>query len=178
MSDPHKIANVVFGAAIGRNNMNDVILARALHVLAVVIWIGGVAMATSVVLPAVRRGDLGDDRLKAFKAIEHRFIWIARTAVLVVGLSGLYMVARLDLWGRFTSADFWWMHAMVGVWLLFAFVLFIAEPFILHGRFHHWASTRPDLAFAWLHRAHWLLLALALVTIFGAVIGSHGWAGF
>jgi uncharacterized membrane protein len=158
--------------------MNDVILARALHVLAVVVWIGGVAMATSVVLPAVRRGDLGPDRLRAFSAIERRFIWIARTAVLIVGLSGLYMVARLDIWDRFTSADFWWMHAMVGVWLLFAFVLFIGEPFILRGRFHHWASARPDLAFPWLERAHWLLLVLALVAIFGGVTGSHGWTGF
>ena len=158
--------------------MDDVILARALHVLAVVIWIGGVAMATSVVLPAVRRGDLGDDRLRAFGAIEHRFIWIARTAVLIVGVSGLYMVVRLDLWDRFASPDFWWMHAMVGVWSLFAFVLFIGEPFILHRRFPRWARARPELAFAWLHWAHWVLLALALVTIFGAVMGSHGWTGF
>ena len=46
--------------------MDDLIIARALHVLAVVIWIGGVAMATTVVLPAVRRGDLGADRLRRF----------------------------------------------------------------------------------------------------------------
>ena len=111
--------------------MNDVILARALHVLAVVIWIGGVAMATTVVLPAVRRGDLGEDRLRAFQAIEHRFVWQARTAVIVVGLTGLYMTWRLDLWNRFQAVAFWWMHAMVCVWLLFAIILFVAEPFIL-----------------------------------------------
>jgi uncharacterized membrane protein len=60
--------------------MNDVVIARALHVLAVVIWIGGVAMATTVALPAVRRGDLGADRLRAFQAIERRFVWQARSA--------------------------------------------------------------------------------------------------
>lgn len=158
--------------------MNDVVLARALHVLAVVVWIGGVTMATTVVLPALRRGDLGTDWLKVFQVIERRFVWQARTAVLIVGLSGLYMTARLDLWDRFSSASFWWMHAMVGVWLLFAFVLFIAEPVILHGRFHRWATVRPGLAFAWLHRAHWLLLALALITVFGAVAGSQGWSLF
>ncbi|HUN98054.1 MAG TPA: hypothetical protein VMU69_17705 [Bradyrhizobium sp.] len=75
--------------------MNDVILARTLHVLFVVIWIGGVAMATTVVLPAVGRGDPGGDRLKAFQTIERRFVWQARVAVLIVGLSGLYMTARL-----------------------------------------------------------------------------------
>jgi uncharacterized membrane protein len=79
--------------------VDDIVIARALHVLAVVIWIGGMAMATTVVLPAVRRGDLGADRRKAFEAIEHRFVWQARTAVIIVGLTGFYMSARLDLWG-------------------------------------------------------------------------------
>lgn len=158
--------------------MNDVIVARMLHVLAVVIWIGGVSMATTVVLPAVRRGDFGENRLQAFQAIEHRFVWQARTAVIVVGLTGLYMTARLQVWDRFRSADFWWMHAMVCVWLLFAFVLFVAEPFILHRYFPTWAGARPDAAFAWLHRAHWVLLVLSLITVLGAVAGSQGWPVF
>ena len=158
--------------------MDEVVLARALHVLAVVIWIGGAAMATSVILPAIRRGHLGHDRLKAFHAIDRRFIWQARTAVIIVGITGFYMVARLDLWGRFSSATFWWMHAMVGVWLLFMFVLFVAEPLILCRHFHGWATTRPKLTFAWLQGAHWLLVGLSLITILGAVAGSHGWSLF
>ena len=73
--------------------MDDVVIARALHVLFVVIWIGGVSMATTVVLPAVRRGDLGADWLQAFQAIEHRFAWQARTAIVVVGLLAEHGVA-------------------------------------------------------------------------------------
>jgi uncharacterized membrane protein len=159
--------------------MDDVILARALHVLGVVIWIGGVAMATMVVLPAVRRGDLGPDRMRGFQAIEHRFIWIARTAVLVVGLSGLYMIIRLGIWDRFQmAATYWWMYAMVIVWSMFAFVLFIGEPFILHRFFPRWAREQPDAAFAALHRVHWVLLGLSIITILGAVAGVHGWSPF
>ncbi len=153
--------------------MNDIVVARALHVLAVVIWIGGMSMATTVALPAVRRGDLGKNRLQAFQAIEHRFVWQARTAVIVVGLTGAYMVWRLNLWDRFRSAAFWWMHAMVFLWLLFVFALFVAEPFILQRHFRDWAHLRPERAFAWLHRAHWALLALSIVTILGAVAGSY-----
>jgi uncharacterized membrane protein len=158
--------------------MEDIAIARALHVLAVVIWIGGVSMATTVMLPAVRRGDLGDSRLHAFDAIERRFVWQARFAVIVVGLSGLYMLWRLDLWDRFQSATFWWMHAMVCLWLLFAFFLFVAEPFILQRYFRRWATAQPEAAFARLHRAHWVLLILSVVTILGAVAGSHGWSPF
>ncbi|HTH98699.1 MAG TPA: hypothetical protein VL574_14890 [Stellaceae bacterium] len=158
--------------------MDDLAVMRALHVLAVVIWIGGVAMATTIVLPAVRRGDLGTDRLGAFQAIERRFAWQARSAVIITGLTGFYMAARMDLWGRFRSAEFWWMHAMVGLWLLYAFILFVAEPFILHRHFAGLARRAPGVAIDRLHRAHWVLLALSLVTVFGAVAGSEGWTLF
>jgi len=41
---------------------------------------------------------------------------------------------------------------------------------------HEWATAQPEKTFARLHRVHWVLLTLALVTIFGAVAGSHGYA--
>lgn len=155
--------------------MDDMALARALHVVGVVIWIGGVSMATTIALPAVARGELGEDRMKAFEAIERRFVWQARAAVIVVGLSGFYMTARLDLWSRFAEAESWWMTAMVGVWSLFALLLFFGEPLVLHRFFPIWASQRPRLAFAVLRLVHQVLLGLSLVTVLGAVAGSHGW---
>ena len=42
--------------------MDEVAFARTLHVLAVVVWIGGVAMVTLIVLPAIGRGELGPNR--------------------------------------------------------------------------------------------------------------------
>ncbi|MGH7222762.1 MAG: hypothetical protein ACRELF_06020, partial [Gemmataceae bacterium] len=78
-------------------------------------------------------------------------------------------------WDRFRTASFWWMHAMVCLWLLFAFVLFIVKPFILKRRFRRWATARPEIVFAWLHRAHVVLLILSVVTILGAMAGSQGW---
>lgn len=158
--------------------MDDLALARALHVVAVVIWIGGASMATTVFLPALRRGVFGKDMLGTFEAVEHRFIWQARAMVLLVGLTGFYMLWKFDLWDRFHSVSFWWMHAMVCVWALFAFVLFIGEPFILKPRFHRWAHAYPDLTFLWVQRVHWVLVGLAWITVFGAVAGSHGWSIF
>ena len=169
--------------------MDDVIAARALHVLAVVVWIGGVSLVTTVALPALRRGEFGPDRLQALRALERRFAWQARIAVIVVGLTGLYMVWRLSLWDRFRTTAFWWMHAMVCLWLLFAVILFIGEPVIARRR-HRRAVAGPggvsdgpsdgavDRTFAWMQRAHWVLLVLSIVTVLGAVAGSHGWTIF
>ena len=155
--------------------MNDLFLARALHVLGVVIWIGGVSMATTIVLPAVRRGDLGPDKLAAFEVIERRFVWQARLAVILVGATGYYMIEKFSLWDRFLDPAYWWMHAMVLVWSLFAALLFIGEPLIIHRYFPAWAARDPVRAFAWLHRMHIFLLVISVITILGAVVGAHGW---
>lgn len=158
--------------------MDELAIARALHVLGVVIWIGGVAMVTSVLLPALRDDPDQTDRLRAFERLERRFAAQARIATLLVGATGFVMTAEMDAWDRFTSAPFWWMHAMVFVWLLFTFVLFVAEPLFLHHLFARWAREAPETAFAWLHRAHWVILTISLVTVFGAVAGTHGRSPF
>lgn len=158
--------------------MDRLALARVLHVLALVIWIGGLSIVTTALLPAIRRGELGADWLAAFHAVERRFVWQARIAILLVGATGFYMIEAADLWDRFSSRAYWWMHAMVGIWAIFAIGLFLVEPLILDRRLHRWAVRRPADTFTWLAAVHWLLLTLSLVTVFGAVAGSHGWLIF
>src|SRR5215469_12429513 len=115
--------------------MDDVTLARAIHVLAVVLWIGGVALVTTVLLPAVRRFKSPEERVAFFESVEERFAAQARLTTAIAGLSGLYMIYRMDLWSRFALPAFWWMHAMVALWLAFSLMLFIAEPLFLHQWF-------------------------------------------
>jgi uncharacterized membrane protein len=154
--------------------MDDLTIARAIHVLAVVHWIGGVAMVTAVILPAIRRFAEPARRLALFEAIEGRFARQARVSVTLAGLSGFYMTWRLDAWDRFRDPGFWWMDAMVLVWAVFTLMLFVAEPFFLHARFRRDAGRDPDGAFRRVQRAHWVLLLASAVTIGGAVLGAHG----
>lgn len=154
--------------------MDEVIIARALHVLAVVLWIGGVAFVTTVLLPAVRRLKAPEERLELFNAIERRFAWQARATTLLTGLTGLDMLIRFDLWDRFFSLGYWWMHAMVLTWLIFTVMLFVAEPLFLHRRLILRAKVDPEGTFRRVQRMHWLLLTLSLITVLGAVAGSHG----
>ena len=53
-------------------------IARTIHVLAVVLWIGGVAMVTTVLLPAVRRQTESGRQLEFFERLESRFAAQAR----------------------------------------------------------------------------------------------------
>ena len=156
--------------------MDKLAIARALHVLAVVLWIGGVGFVTTVLLPAVRRLKTPAERVAFFDAIERRFAWQARATTLLAGLTGFYMTTRLDLWSRFQSAAYWWMHAMIAVWLLFTIMLFVAEPLVLHRWFQKRAMSDPEGTFALIERMHRVLLAVSLITVLGAVAGSQGWS--
>ena len=49
--------------------MNEFALARVLHVLGVVLWIGGVAMVTTVLLPSVRRMKTPEERVAFFEEL-------------------------------------------------------------------------------------------------------------
>jgi uncharacterized membrane protein len=154
--------------------MTDIVVARVLHVLAVVLWIGGVGMVTTVLLPAIRRAYPAPQRFAVFHSMEARFASQARVTTIVAGASGFYMAWRLDAWDRFRWVGFWWMHAMVLTWLLFALMLFIAEPLFLERFLAHRAASAPESTYRrveWLHR---ILLALSLLTVAGAVAGSSG----
>lgn len=153
----------------------DLILARALHVLSVVFWIGGVAFVTTILFPAVRRTEPPRQRLAAFLLFEARFAPQARVTVALAGMSGLYLVIDLHAWDRFTSLHFWWMHAMLALWLIFALMLFIIEPFFLHPRLAKaLENSYSSQVFDRMERLHRILLALSLITLLGAVAGSHG----
>jgi uncharacterized membrane protein len=154
--------------------MDDFIFARALHVLAVVAWIGGVAFVTTVLMPSVRRSTAPADRLAAFHRFEGKFAPQASFWMLLAGASGFWMTWRADLWQRFADASYWWMHAMVTIWLIFMVMLFVIEPLFLHRRME--SSPDPARDFARMERLHRLLLSLSLITVLGAVAGSHGWS--
>ena len=154
--------------------MDDIVVARALHVVGVVLWIGGVGFVTTVLLPAIRRTKSRQERVAFFERMERRFAWQARATTLLVGASGFYITTTWDLWSRFQSISYWWMHAMVVVWTVFTVMLFIAEPLFLNRWFLRSAKEKPESTFCLIERLHWVLLAISLMTVLGAVAGSHG----
>lgn len=148
--------------------------ARALHVIGVVLWIGGVAMVTTVLLPAVARRRAHGDALALFASVEHGFGAQARWTTALVGFSGFYLVFALELWHRFAEVRYWWMSAMVAIWAIFTLLLFVLEPFVLHRWFASRARSDPQGTLRRVLNLHRVLLALSIITIAGAVAGSHG----
>jgi uncharacterized membrane protein len=153
--------------------MDDVTIARALHVLGVIHWIGGVAFITLIVLPLAASRSNAKDALALFKTIETRFSAQVRISIPLVGITGLWMTYRMALWSRFADPHFWWMDGMLGLWLVFMLIVFVLEP-LLHERVEERARKNPKSVLRSMTLMHAVLLALAGLTAFGAVAGVNG----
>lgn len=158
--------------------MDSITLARVLHVISIVLWIGGVAMVTMVIIPSVKRMKSAEERMEAFEKIEGRFSNQAKVYTLIAAITGFYMLYALQAWNRYLDYRFWWVHAMTFVWLLFSLIIFVLEPLLLRKLFREYVQKNPEKTFRIIHRLHWVLLTLSVITIAGAVAGSHGWFWF
>ncbi len=155
--------------------MESFTLARVIHVIAVILWIGGVAMVTTVIIPAIKKLKSKEEQIETFEQIEGRFALQAKITTLLTGSTGFYMLYVLDAWDRYFDLKFWWIHAMTLVWVLFTLVLYVLEPLVLHKLFRKYAEKNPTKTFSFIHKTHWFLLLLSLLTTAGVVAGSHGW---
>jgi len=155
--------------------MNELVLARVIHVLCVILWIGGLAMITTVFLPVIASIPIAEKKIEFFDRIKKRFAAQARYTTLLTGLSGFYMVHILDAWSRFIELRYWWMHAMVIVWLFFMLMLYVMEPRALNKKIKKQTQNNPNTVSIMMQKKHWVLLGLSLITAIGATAGSHGW---
>jgi uncharacterized membrane protein len=154
--------------------IDDFALARALHVLALVHWIGGVGVVTTIVLPRARALADVNAALAAFEAFESRFAVQARVSILLAGLSGLYMLDKLQAWERLVDPAFWWLVLMIAVWAIFALMVFVLEPLVIHRLFHDYALRNKERAFALAIRLHAAALTISGFAIVAGVLGAHG----
>jgi uncharacterized membrane protein len=149
---------------------NHYIIARAVHVIAVVLWIGGVAFVTTVLIPAIRSTQSAGNRLSLFEVLEGKFSFQAKLTTLLTGLSGFYMLSATTTWSSLP----WWILLMIFIWVIFTIVLFILEPLFLHKWFHLQADKNNERAFFFLQVMHIVLLSISLAAVFGGVAGVHG----
>jgi uncharacterized membrane protein len=154
--------------------LDDFTVARAVHILALVHWIGGVAVVTTIVLPHARSMPDAFSALSVFENFERRFAAQARVSILFAGLSGFYMLYKLQAWMSLLDPAYWWLMLMVAIWSIFALMVFVLEPLVVHRRFHDFILRDKERAFALAIRLHALALAISTVAIAAGVLGTHG----
>ena len=122
-------------------------LALFLHVLGVVVWVGGMFFAYMALRPAAAKLLEPPQRLPLWRetlSIFFRWVWVA---VILILLSGLYMLHRI---GNFSGAPIYALvMAGVGLVMMLIFVHIFFAPFSRLKRFvdaQDWKSAGAALA--------------------------------
>jgi uncharacterized membrane protein len=144
----------------------EYVTALIIHILSVVIWIGGVSFVTLVTFPMILRMDKSLEMVLMFQGVEHRFAKIAKTMVILAGLSGFYLIYEKGL-----SFGVW---IMIIVWAFYASLLFGLEKLIFKKLFSK-PEDQSDMkkVFNVLQVFHWVVLGLSFLAIAAGVHEAH-----
>lgn len=145
----------------------------AVHVLGVVVWIGGVAFVTMIVFPMITRMENSLEKVIFFQGMEHRFAKIAKISVAVVGLTGGWLLYLTGEWRVLLSMAGLGPTLMILVWTFYVLVL-LFEGKLFKMIFGGRAQQDTDKVFSLLSRFHWVVLGLSLLAIGVGVWAGHG----
>lgn len=151
--------------------MTALSLALALHALAAVVWVGGMAFAYWFVRPVAGQALEAPARLALWSGIFARFFPVVWTSIAILLVTGYYMV--LGPLGGFAAVGLH-IHAMHGLALLMT-AIFLHLYFAPWRRFRR-AVTRieNDQAAAELNRIRWLVAANLTLGIIVVLIATAG----
>ncbi|RMD59026.1 MAG: hypothetical protein D6828_02085, partial [Nitrospirae bacterium] len=143
----------------------------AIHVIGVVIWIGGVAFVTLVIFPMLAKTESSLEQVLLFQRVEHRFAKIAKICIAVVGLSGLWLLHLRSEWGLLFTLNGIGPTVMLTVWIFYVMVLLLESRLfkIIFGK-REQKDTKK--IFYKLTLFHWIILILSLTAV-----GIGTWAG-
>ncbi|MEK7773881.1 MAG: hypothetical protein AAB307_05990 [Deltaproteobacteria bacterium] len=148
------------------------------HLLTVILWIGGLAFVTIIVLPMAIRTPDALQKVLTFQRIEHRFARLARVYNLVTGVSGLIMMFLMG-WQKllFTRAGIP-LTFMLLIWVFWFVMLFGLEPIVIKKMLENLAKSGNkmdiDTVFKRMNRLHWLMVFISLAASVAGALVAHG----
>ncbi|MBI5212892.1 MAG: hypothetical protein HY957_05905 [Nitrospirae bacterium] len=148
-------------------------LLLAVHVLGVVLWIGGVAFVTMIIFPMIIRMESSIEKVIFFQGVEHRFAKIAKFCVFIVGLTGallLYLTDEISLLFKIAGIG---PTIMLLVWTLYVLSLFF-EAKLFKVIFRGDAGQDTAKVFFKLGVFHWVVLGLSMSAVAVGVWAAHG----
>lgn len=153
-------------------------LMHVIHLLTVILWIGGLGFITILVLPLIIKMPDPLQKVLFFQRIEHKFAPMARVYTVITGITGFTMMFMSGAQGiLFTRAGFPLLF-MSGVWVFWTIMLFGLEPIIIRRMLDNMASggTKMEIetVFSRMNRLHFALLALSLAAVAAGAAFAHG----
>ena len=148
-------------------------LSAALHVIGVVIWIGGVAFVTIILLPMIHEMTDPMEKALLFQRVEHRFSKIVKVVIILVGVTGLLNLHQKGLYVILPTVEGIWLDLMIGVYLFYALLIFGLEQILFKKIFKDMKNLNADQIFYRMSAFHWVVLFLSLLAVGAGVIGTY-----
>jgi len=137
------------------------------HVLAVVVWIGGVAFVTAIVFPVLGRMEDSMAKVSFFMGFEKRFQFLAKILVIIAGATGILLFFERGGFGSLTNTEALLMGYKFFVWVLYFALLFGAEKRLMATLVS--SNTPVEKAFKRLTLFHWVVLILSLLAVISGI---------
>lgn len=150
------------------------VIALILHVLSIVIWIGGVAFVTMIVFPMIQRTQSSLEQVMMFQGIEHRFSKVAKWMIIISGLTGFYMLHKKGF-SLLTVSSGIYIWLMILVWTFYASLIFFLEKRLFKRLFKKPSGEQLEThkIFFRLQVFHWFVLILSFSAIAVGVWGGR-----
>ena len=146
-----------------------------IHVLAVVLWVGGVGMVTTVVIPIVRRLPSSANSVDMFEAI-HKEVCVASQVHDSDSRWIRLLYARFYRWLEPVFRDPILVDPLDDVRLGVIHVrIFRRGAVFLRRLFAKYVQINPAKTFVFTQVLHLFMLILSLVAVGAAVANNHDW---
>jgi uncharacterized membrane protein len=145
----------------------------ALHVLTVVLWIGGVAFVTVIIFPLLLRMEDSFEKVLLFQRVENKFAKQARFYDWMAGISGAILLYLTGEYRDLFTLNGLGVTIMLIVWLVYTLVLTF-EKRIFKVLFSQPDKLDTAKVFVRLNIFHWFVLGLSLAAVFIGVFSGHG----
>jgi len=161
--------------AKGQSSYNVIMLMpllAALHVITIVLWIGGVAFVTMIIFPLLLKMEDGLEKVMMFQRVENTFARHARYYAWTTAITGsilLYVTGQhTQLFTRSTVG----VSIMIVVWTVYILVLTFEKK--IFGIVFKDKNLDASRIFLRLSVFHWIVLGLSLTAVFAGVWTGHG----
>jgi len=154
------------------------LLMHIVHLLAVIVWIGGLVFVTGIVLPMAIKTPDPLQKVLTFQRIEHRFAPLAKAYNIITGITGFVMVWQMGWYELYFTREGWALTFMTAIWLFWFVMLVGLEPIVIKKMLDKMArdGAKMDIdgIFRKVKTLHWFMVAISLAAAAAGALVAHG----
>ncbi len=143
-----------------------------IHVICVIIWIGGVSFVTMVIFPLMYRTEGSLEKALLFQGVEHRFAGIVKWLIAIVGVTGFWLLSARYGFAVLSEPHGAGIVIMIAAWAFYTTVI-LSERKIFGRIFADPETIDMNKALKMINAMHWILLTMSYAAVAGGIWFGH-----